>query len=234
MRRAAAKSGKRKALLVAVHHPPYSNGGHAGSPEVLAALDQACHAAGIMPDVLLSGHAHNYQRHTRRIAFNGKAIQIPFIVAGCGGHNDLPVAAAHGQVIGDRTYDKALRGYGFLDVNASSNSVKIEMWQVPSTSKTPFDSVTVNLATNSLSVEAERRDGQGMNDGVAEVSPHLRDRGNLGCKLAANVCIVFDLAGKSHSRHSQATSRSPRVRTCAPDPPAWFHRRSSPPAPHRV
>jgi predicted phosphodiesterase len=133
------KSGKRKALLVAVHHPPYSNGGHAGSPEVLAALDQACHAAGIMPDVLLSGHAHNYQRHTRRIAFNGKAIQIPFIVAGCGGHNDLPVAAAHGQVIGDRTYDKALRGYGFLDVTASSTSVKIEMWQAPSTGKTPFD-----------------------------------------------------------------------------------------------
>ena len=145
---AQRKPGARKALIVAVHHPPYSNGGHSGSPEVLSALDQACNQAGIMPDAVLSGHAHNYQRHTRRLTFKGKAMQIPFIVAGCGGHNDLPVAAAHGQVIGDRTYDKALRGYGYLMVTVSSASLKIELWQMPSAGKTPFDSVTVDLATN--------------------------------------------------------------------------------------
>jgi len=147
-RKSAKNKAGRKALLIAVHHPPYSNGGHAGSPEVLSALDAACNQAGIMPDAVLSGHAHNYQRHTRRISFQGKAMQIPFIVAGCGGHNDLPVAVAHGQVVGDTTYDKALRGYGYLTVTVSSATLKIEMCQVPSTANTTFDSVTVDLATN--------------------------------------------------------------------------------------
>jgi len=147
---AQRKSTSRKALIVAVHHPPYSNGGHAGSPEVLSALDQACNQAGIMPDVVLSGHAHNYQRHTQRLTFQGKALQSPFVVAGCGGHNDLPVQAANGQVVGDCSYGKALRGYGFLMVTVSPASLKIEMWQVPSTGKTPFDTVTLNLATNQL------------------------------------------------------------------------------------
>lgn len=147
---AQRKSGARKALMIAVHHPPYSNGGHAGSPEVLSALDQACNQAGIMPDVVLSGHAHNYQRHTRRVTFKDKAMQIPFIVAGCGGHNDLPVQPAHGQVVGDTTYDKALRGYGFLMVTVSPASLKIEMWQAPSTGTTPFDTVTVDLANRQI------------------------------------------------------------------------------------
>lgn len=147
---AEQRKSHRKALIVAVHHPPYSNGGHADSPKVLEALDKACNAAGIMPDAVLSGHAHNYQRHTRRISFKGKPMQIPFLVAGCGGHNDLPVKAATGQVIGDRTYDKSLRGYGFLTVTVSPATLKIEMWQVPSQGAAPFDSVTVDLATNQV------------------------------------------------------------------------------------
>jgi hypothetical protein len=145
---AAQRKANRKGLIVTVHHPPYSNGGHADSPKVLEALDAACNQAGIMPDAVLSGHAHNYQRHTRRISFKGKAMQIPFLVAGCGGHNDLPVKAATGQVIGDRTYDKSLRGYGYLMVTVSPATLKIEMWQVPSQGKAAFDTVTVDLATH--------------------------------------------------------------------------------------
>jgi hypothetical protein len=87
----------RKAFLIAVHHPPFSNGGHAGRAAMLKDLDAICTAAGAMPDAVLSGHAHNYQRHTRRISFGGAPWEIPFVVAGCGGHNDLPVGEAFGR-----------------------------------------------------------------------------------------------------------------------------------------
>jgi hypothetical protein len=143
-------SGPRKALIVAVHHPPYSNGGHSGSPEVLSALDQACQTAGVMPDAVLSGHAHNYQRHTRRISFKGRPMEIPFVVAGCGGHNDLPVEQAFGQIIGDHTYEKSLRGYGYLLLSITAGTLTIDMWQVPSSANQPFDTVSVDLKTNRL------------------------------------------------------------------------------------
>src|SRR3989441_7229542 len=58
------KTTGRKALIIAVHHPPYSNGGHAGSPDVLAGGDDAFQKAGVMPDAILSRHAHKHQRPT--------------------------------------------------------------------------------------------------------------------------------------------------------------------------
>lgn len=90
-------AGTRKALVFACHHPPYSNGGHGGSPQMLSDLDDACQQAGVVPDAVISGHAHNYQRHTRTVGDRS----IPFLVAGCGGHNDSSVEAADGQVTGD-------------------------------------------------------------------------------------------------------------------------------------
>jgi uncharacterized membrane-anchored protein len=75
------KSGARKALLFAVYHPPFSNGGHSGSSHLLAGFDGACQQAGIQSHAVLSGHAHNYQRHTRRMG----NVAVPFVVAGTGG-----------------------------------------------------------------------------------------------------------------------------------------------------
>src|SRR5262249_49740625 len=58
---AERKGGKHRALLIAVHHPPYSGGGHIGSADMLADIDDCCQQAKIMPDAVLSAHAHNYQ-----------------------------------------------------------------------------------------------------------------------------------------------------------------------------
>ncbi|MES1243527.1 MAG: metallophosphoesterase [Acidobacteriota bacterium] len=143
-------AGRRKALVFAVHHPPYSNGGHSGSSQMLATLDGICQEAGVMPDAVLSGHSHNYQRHTRRISFEGRSMEIPFVVAGCGGHNDSSVDEAFGQVIGDRTFDRSLRGFGYLLVTASPQKLAIDLWQVPSHTDHPFDSIKVDLSTNRL------------------------------------------------------------------------------------
>src|SRR5258708_12040609 len=70
----------------AVQRPPVTAGSdHTPSPNVLVDLDAACKAAGIMPDLVLSGHAHLYERYTRVVAGN----DIPFVVAGIGGGFNL-------------------------------------------------------------------------------------------------------------------------------------------------
>jgi hypothetical protein len=134
------KGGKRKALVFAVHHPPYSNGGHSGSPQMLADFDQACTQAGVMPDAVISGHAHNYQRHTRRVS--GK--QIPFLVAGCGGHNDSSVDPADGQLVGDHSFDKSFKGFGYLTIAASQQRLQIDFRKLGT--GRPFDTTRVSLS----------------------------------------------------------------------------------------
>jgi acid phosphatase type 7 len=74
---------KNKALIVAVHHPPYSGDSVRGSSHKVAkTLDDAFDQAHRRADLVLSGHVHNYQRFTR--LFDGE--QVPYIVAGAGGY----------------------------------------------------------------------------------------------------------------------------------------------------
>ena len=68
---AARAAGKWRALVIATHHPPFTGSPeHVPSPTMLQPIDQACTAAGILPDLWLSGHAHVYERYTRTV--NGK------------------------------------------------------------------------------------------------------------------------------------------------------------------
>jgi hypothetical protein len=80
------KNGDNRALIIAVHHPPFTaSADHVPSSNVLADIDSACKTAGILPDLVFSGHAHLYERYTRHVGSN----QIPFIVAGMGGYFNL-------------------------------------------------------------------------------------------------------------------------------------------------
>jgi hypothetical protein len=72
-----------RAVILACHHPPASaDGTHGGTTGLANDLDKAFTAAGLWPDAILSGHAHIYQRFQRSV--NG--LEIPYIVAGSGGH----------------------------------------------------------------------------------------------------------------------------------------------------
>lgn len=74
---------KDRALIVTVHHAPYSlDSTHGGYGEIGAAIDRAATTAGRMPDLVLSGHVHNYQRFTRKV----KNKKVTYIVAGAGGY----------------------------------------------------------------------------------------------------------------------------------------------------
>ncbi len=150
---AARAAGPRKALLIATHHPPFSSGAHGSSTEMLTDIDDCCTQAGIMPDAFLSAHAHNLQSYTRYLSFNGKNLQIPFIVCGGGGRQIQPVPAANGAKVDDQTtlksqhtFDKSLYGYGYLTVTALLGKLTIEIFEVKNTgAKSILETVNINL-----------------------------------------------------------------------------------------
>jgi hypothetical protein len=136
-------STPQKALVIATHHPPYSAGGHSGSDAMNQEITSRCTQAGVLPNLVLSAHAHNYQRYTRNLG--GK--KITYIVAGTGGMPTLPVPAASGQPFGaahDVTYDGALASQGYLYVTITKSALHTEFWQLVGPS-TPYDQFSMPL-----------------------------------------------------------------------------------------
>jgi predicted phosphodiesterase len=81
------REAMQRAVMLAMHHPPVSfDGTHGSSPVMANEIDAVCSEVGLWPDVVLSGHAHLYQRFSRQI----KGRVIPYIVAGSGGHLTRP------------------------------------------------------------------------------------------------------------------------------------------------
>jgi hypothetical protein len=143
--KASRDQGQRKALLFATHHPPYSSGGHSGSAEMLADIDDACKQANIMPDVFFSGHAHSIQRYTRSVTLGTKNLSIPYIVSGCGGHGGQKVSQptrAPGQ---NPTYEFGYEGWGYTLVDITEQTVTITSYGVDWDSVNKIDSVTFAL-----------------------------------------------------------------------------------------
>ncbi len=83
----AVKYSAGKAIIVCLHHAPYSADlNHGSSLNMIAFLDSAFEEAGVKPDIVFSGHVHNYQRFSKQYK-DGKT--TPFIVAGAGGFEEL-------------------------------------------------------------------------------------------------------------------------------------------------
>jgi hypothetical protein len=142
--------GDQRALVIATHHPPYSSGGHSPSKLMLEQIDSVCKANKIAPHAMLAGHSHNYQRYTRTVDFGTGAIEIPNVVAGCGGHAASIVTGANGQQMGETVFEKSMQGYGYLMLTADAKSLSIEMFETTGGIKQSFDTVTVDLATHRL------------------------------------------------------------------------------------
>ncbi|MDB5013403.1 MAG: metallophosphoesterase [Daejeonella sp.] len=83
----AARQRPEKALIVTLHHSPYScDTNHGSSLNMIDFLEKASEESGVKPDIVFSGHVHNYQRFHREYP---DGTTIPFIVAGAGGYVDL-------------------------------------------------------------------------------------------------------------------------------------------------
>jgi hypothetical protein len=130
-----------KKLIVTVHHPPFSlDLAHGGTLDILTALDRAISASGRIPDAVLSGHVHNYQRFSRAI----HSRTIPYVVAGAGGYaNDArSMHKLQPEVVQAKLpYQTTMKGVelqsfqqdqpGFLRITASAQSLAFEYWIVP-------------------------------------------------------------------------------------------------------
>src|ERR1700722_6970807 len=147
------------AVIVAVHHPPFTYGtNHSGSPRMLQDLDKASQSAGFWPHAYLSAHSHNYQRYTRAIA----GIDIPYLVAGGGGIKGVKLrTGGNGNALRPpmkvnptltlENYDDI--NYGYLRIVVDTINLRIEYHPASdgAGSKTPNDTVTVNLKTRAVS-----------------------------------------------------------------------------------
>ncbi|HWE87681.1 MAG TPA: metallophosphoesterase [Terracidiphilus sp.] len=145
------QAGKR-AVLVAVHHPPLScdakTGGSAG---LMADIDACCQKAGLWPDALLSGHAHLYQRFTR----NKNNRQVPYIVAGSGGFAataPMGNAPPAGTTVGDHSLAVSpIVQFGFLSITTDAKTMTFTFKEAPRLKPVVVaDSITLDLTTGKI------------------------------------------------------------------------------------
>jgi 3',5'-cyclic AMP phosphodiesterase CpdA len=142
------EAGER-AVIVACHHPPASVAGHSGSEGLEKDLDAAFLAAELLPDAVLSGHAHLYQRYTRK---HGDR-EVPYIVAGAGGYSETaprekieaPITQGEYTLVAD-----PIVAFGYLTVTVDMKAKHLKIAYSPSNEKVKGDSVTVDLATGKL------------------------------------------------------------------------------------
>ncbi len=173
-RKSDTKNKNPQALVIAVHHPPFTGSSqHMPSAAMLKAIDTCCTQAGQWPDMVLSGHAHLYERYTRIMKSNGR--QIPYIVAGNGGYYDLsglkknkqgqkPVAGKQsesdgaGNTITLDSYSDTQ--FGFLRITFNASSIAVESLAVNTTTRpdttvppatSSIDSFTLSLAGHTVS-----------------------------------------------------------------------------------
>jgi acid phosphatase type 7 len=125
-------------LLIALHHPPYSaDAHHGGSRRMADLLDEAFAQARRLPDLVLAGHVHNYQRFTRTT----QGREIPYLVVGASGYWHLHAMAKDGgrdlAVPWDvPDSDLQLEGYvddrhGFLRLTVSRRAIEGAYTTVP-------------------------------------------------------------------------------------------------------
>jgi hypothetical protein len=215
--KAERDKGQGRALVIATHHPPFTGSpSHVPSPAMLKQIDQACGAAGIQPDLYLSGHAHLYERYTRTIG--GK--QIPYLVAGMGGYYNLPGLKpgnlrppAQTPGSGTDASGNPLRldvyndnTFGFLRMTISPASIVGEFVTVdPTSGKTDVgDSFTVDLHANTVS-GAGPSGPAGPTPGKPPAPPKTRQAHGAPAKGASNVG-----AKRRKAKPKSTTARSKR------------------------
>ena len=121
---------------------------------MLTDIDNACTAAGVWPHAVFSGHSHNYQRYTRTV----NNYQIPYLVAGCGGHSPLSSMRSTirtpyqiDSTLTLESYDDSDFGYLRVVVSATTMTVEFHPESDGGTTKTPDDTVTIDLANRTIS-----------------------------------------------------------------------------------
>ncbi len=146
-------SGTSRALIVAVHHPPYASGlsssgfGHPGNPDMLKDIDSCCKQASVWPDAVLAAHAHSYQRYMRTLSVGGGQRTVPYLVAGGGGIAPQPAPAPIGVTSDGVRYANGITGYGYLTVTVSAKKLTMVFTQTDGNHRQVFETTSIDLHT---------------------------------------------------------------------------------------
>jgi hypothetical protein len=121
-----------RALIFALHHPIYSfDTYHSGSAKMADVLENAIRDTGRVPNLVMSGHVHDYQRIDQPIA--GENTPTPFMVVGHGGYHNLhqihsPVGTAADDTDAVLKYAAVCSGYLTLSIDGDTiRGVSIEI-----------------------------------------------------------------------------------------------------------
>jgi hypothetical protein len=159
---AAAASDPNKALIVAIHHPPYSGDDeHSGSSKAEDILFSAFRATNVYPHLILSGHVHDYQRFTVKEVGDK---QIACIVSGNGGYTRLGRLRTIGgkpparplqltSTLRLENYDDT--NFGFIRFEVSAEAIVGKNYSAPfvpsaAPKMTVSDTFIIDLATRSI------------------------------------------------------------------------------------
>lgn len=195
------------AVLLAVHHPPFSyapqkaapSGRHSGSPAMLADIDAICAEEKVYPHAFLSGHAHNYQRYTRTLLFGGNLVSVPFVVCGSGGHNVSPLVSARngsspaepadGTDVSYMDQSRIVQArrlvldthdqanYGYLRIAVDARTLVIEFHPV-TPQNSRVDTVSVDLAAHAVRTGRARAGASAGKPAVGGLPAPTRSRGS--------------------------------------------------------
>jgi hypothetical protein len=149
-RLAPIRKNNQGAVVLAVHHPPFT--GNAATNTLGLDLDDAFKKGGLWPDLVLSGHAHLYERFERNV--NG--IMLPYIVAGCGGYNLSPYAIASDpnakvppSLAGkDPSLKAYIKAFGYMKVKATKDKLAVIFNCIDPAYGPAADSIVIDLATH--------------------------------------------------------------------------------------
>jgi hypothetical protein len=144
-----------RAVIIATHHPPLSaDSKHGGSTGMMQDIDNCCKAAGLWPDVVLSGHAHLYQHFTRIV--NGR--QVPYVVSGSGGYAaTMPMGGLPKTpiTVGDHTLEKKpIVDYGYLTITTDAKTLDITFNTADQTGVKVADKIHLDLKTGMVAGSA--------------------------------------------------------------------------------
>jgi hypothetical protein len=176
------RAANERAVVLAVHHPPLSaDAKHGGSTGLQDDIDACCRAAGLWPDMVLSGHAHLYQRFTRTVA-TGQ--QTPYLVAGSGGFaatgpiGGLPSAPVS---MGDHVLEiDPIVDFGYLTLETDGHTLSATFKTSDVKGVSVRDTVSVDLTSGKLITKSAA--GKGAPKG----KPHLKGKVAGGRNPKAN------------------------------------------------
>jgi hypothetical protein len=122
-------------------------------------LDEAFKEGGLWPDLVISGHEHDYARYTRTI----NNMQIPYVIAGCGGYNLTPGGTASDPNIkvpqalaqNNPPLRAYIKGFGYMKIKVSSDKLAVIFNCTDPAYGHSADSIIVDLKTHQITEGAK-------------------------------------------------------------------------------